>query len=255
MSLIQETELGNGIVQLTVDRPKALNALNEEVLNELTQVTEKLAKREDLRVVILTGAGRAFVAGADIKAMLEMSPEGALDFSAKGHAAMSSVAKLPVPVIAALNGFALGGGLELALSADLIYASEKAKLGLPEVGLGLVPGFGGTQRLSRLVGPHVARELVFTGKMIDAQKAKEYGIVLEVFSPDDLLEEVIKIAKTIATKGPSAVRSAKKVMYAGIEQPLEDALLSEQRVFQQLFQSEEPRQGMQAHLERRDPEF
>ena len=158
-------------------------------------------------------------------------------------------------MIAALNGFALGGGLELALSADLIYASEKAKLGLPEVGLGLVPGFGGTQRLSRLVGPHVARELVFTGKMIDAQKAKEYGIVLEVFSPDDLLDEVIKIAKTIAAKGPSAVRSAKKVMYAGIEQPLEDALLSEQRVFQQLFQSEEPRQGMQAHLERRDPEF
>lgn len=255
MSLIQETELGNGIVQLTVDRPQALNALNEEVLNELAEVTARLARREDLRVVILIGAGRAFVAGADIKAMVEMSPEGALDFSAKGHAAMSSVAELPVPVIAAINGFALGGGLELALSADLIYASEKAKVGLPEVGLGLVPGFGGTQRLSRLVGPHVARELVFTGQMIDAKKAKEYGIVLEVFSAESLMEEVQKIARTIAAKGPKAVRAAKKVMYAGIEQPLDDALLAEQRVFQQLFQNEEPRQGMHAHLERRDPEF
>lgn len=253
--LIQLTEHDDHIVQLTINRPEALNALNADVLAALHEHALKLAARPALSAVILTGAGRAFVAGADIKAMIEMSPEHALDFSTRGHQTMSAVAAIPAPVLAAVNGFALGGGLELALAADLIYGSTKAKVGLPEVGLGLIPGFGGTQRLARLIGPHAARELVFTGKMLDAQAARERGIFLEVFEPDALLEEVLKVARAIASKGPRAVHAAKRVMAAGLDESLSASLELEQNAFQHLFEQDEPREGMSAHLQKRAANF
>ena len=149
----------------------------------------------------------------------------------------------------------MGGGLELALSADLIYLSSKARVGLPEVGLGLIPGFGGTQRLSRIVGLHVARELIYTGAHIGAERALELGIALRVFEPEALLDEVIAIARTIASKAPRAVRAAKRVVEQGFDMPLEQALLDEQRAFEQLFSHEEPREGMSAYLEKRIPSF
>jgi enoyl-CoA hydratase len=252
---IKLAEHGEGIVSLTVTRPDALNALNADVLRELRDAASTLATRADLSAVIITGDGRAFVAGADIKAMLEMSSDEAEGFAQLGHGAMNAVAGIPVPVIAAINGFALGGGLELALSCDLLYASTKARVGLPEVGLGLIPGFGGTQRLGRLIGYHAARELVFTGGMIKADEALARGIVLRTFAPEDLFNEVLAIAKTIASKGPEAVRCAKRVMAQGRQMPLSDALELESQSFQELFDADEPREGMRAHLEKRAPKF
>ncbi len=252
---IEIEEHGDGIVSLTITRPEALNALNADVLRELHDAASTLATREDLSAVIITGDGRAFVAGADIKAMLEMSSDEAEAFAKLGHSAMNAVAALPVPVLAAINGFALGGGLELALSCDLLYASTKARVGLPEVGLGLIPGFGGTQRLGRLIGYHAARELVFTGGMIKADEALARGIVLRLFEPDTLLDEVLTIARTIASKGPLAVRCAKRVMARGREVSLADGLELEASSFQELFDDEEPREWMRAHLEKRAPEF
>lgn len=246
---------GDGIVSMTITRPDALNALNAEVLQQIHDAASQLATREELSAVILTGDGRAFVAGADIKAMLEMSSDQASGFAQLGHQAMNAVAALPVPVLAAINGFALGGGLELALTADLLYASTKAKVGLPEVGLGLIPGFGGTQRLGRLIGYHAARELVFTGKMINAEEAHRLGLVLATFEPEQLIDGVLAVARQIAARGPLAVRAAKRVMEQGRQRPLSEALELEAGSFQELFDQEEPREGMRAHLEKRQPQF
>ena len=170
-------EVDAGVGVLTVDRPKALNALNRQTVTELEQVLSDLENQPQVKALILTGAGeKAFVAGADIAEMVTMPSEKGREFSEKGHRVMSLLGSVSVPTLAAVNGFSLGGGCELALACDLIYASEKAKFGLPELGLGVIPGFGGTQRLARLIGPARARELLFTGDMIDAQKAKEYGM-------------------------------------------------------------------------------
>ena len=191
-SYIRIQDIEPGIALLTITREHALNALNAEVLDQLYDHLQALAQREDLSALVITGTGRAFVAGADIKSMLSMDLDQAGAFAQKGHRTFNALAALPYPTIAALNGFTLGGGLELAVSCDLIYASTKAKLGLPEVGLGLIPGFGGTQRLGRLVGYHVARELIFTGRTISADQAKAYGIALELFEPDALEEGVLE---------------------------------------------------------------
>ncbi len=249
------TEHDPHIVEVMIDRPDALNALNLEVLDELETMAQEIAGRPKLGAVILSGAGRAFVAGADIKAMLEMSPEAAEAFSHKGHATMQAIANIPVPVLAAINGYALGGGLELALACDLLYASTKAKLGLPEVGLGLIPGFGGTQRLGRLIGYHAAREMIFTGSMVDAERALKLGLVLSVHDPDDLMEHVREVATTIASRGPRAIRAAKRVIKQGRDETLADGLSKEAHVFEHLFHHDEPREGMRAHLEKRDPDF
>ncbi|MEM1347115.1 MAG: enoyl-CoA hydratase-related protein [Myxococcota bacterium] len=243
------------VATITIDRPKALNALNPTVLEQLRAAVAGLGGRDDIDVVVLTGAGRAFVAGADIAAMQTMSVAEARDFAELGHATMSAVAGLEQVTIAAINGFALGGGLELALCCDLLYASEKARLGLPEVSLGLIPGFGGTQRLGRRVGYQLAREMTFTGRHVKAQEAHARGIVLDVFEADDFMERVLEIAATIAKQGPHAVRCAKRVMADGREMTLADGLARELDAFAGLFATGEPAEGIRAFLEKRDAAF
>lgn len=255
LKYIKVEDKADGIAVVTIDRPDALNALNADVLAELHTAAVALAGRADLRVVVLTGAGRAFVAGADIRSMLDMTPEQAEAFAKAGHRTMSAVAAIPVPVIAAVNGFALGGGLELALSCDLIYMSEKAKVGLPEVGLGLIPGFGGTQRLGRLIGPHAARELTYTGKQLDAQQSLALGLALAVFPLDTFMEEVMKVAAQIAQRGPLAIRTAKQCMEDGRDLALVDALEHERAVFGRLFFEQERVEGMTAFIEKRQPNW
>lgn len=246
----------DGIAIVTIDRPKRLNALNEEVLNDLFHVTSELAKDEDLRVVIFTGAGdRAFVAGADIAAMNTMSAEQARRFGLKGHQTMSAIANLPVPTFAAVNGFALGGGLELAISCDMIYLSDNAKVGLPEVGLGIIPGFGGTQRLGRLIGWHQARRLVFTGSTLNANEAFEIGLALGICPADSLMETVREQAQAVAAQGPVAVRQAKEAMRLGAERALDKALDLEVDCFVGLWETKDRKEGMSAFVEKRSPDF
>ena len=243
------------IVTITMNRPDALNAMNPTVLGELQDAVSGLADDDTLDAVVLTGAGRAFVAGADIKAMVDYTPEQATEFGELGHATMDAIAALPCVTIAAINGFALGGGLELALTCDLIYASEKAKLGLPEVGLGIIPGWGGTQRLGRRIGWHAARELVFTGKTIGADEAKRLGLVLEIHPVDELLDAVYATAKTIGSKGPLAVRTAKELMRVGADATLAQGLVAEREAFAALFGTSDQSEGMRAFVDRRGPNF
>lgn len=245
----------DGVALITIDRPKRLNALNEEVLTELRAAAEQLCDDSDLRAVVITGAGRAFVAGADIAAMSELTEEQALQFGELGHAVMDSIEALPVPTIAAVNGFALGGGLELALSCDLIYLSENARVGLPEVGLGIIPGFGGTQRLGRRVGWQQGRRLVFTGDTLKPDEALRIGLAVDVFAAEDFLDQILSVATTISEKGPVAVRRAKSVMRQGAETSLEEANRLEVQAFAGLWDTADRSEGMAAFLEKRTPEF
>lgn len=248
-------EPADGVVLIKINRPDKLNALSPEVFVDLAAATKQIAARTDVRVVVLTGEGRAFVAGADISAMVNFSMDEAKAYGQSGHDVMDAIAALPVPVIAALNGFTLGGGLELALACDLIYASEKAKIGLPEVGLAIIPGFGGTQRLGRLIGWQAAREMVFTGKTIAADEAKRLGLVLDIFTPDTLIASVLEIAKTIAARGPLAVKAAKDVMRQGSELPLAEANALEVGSFAKLWPSADRQEGMSAFVEKRAATF
>lgn len=254
-SYIRIEDLEPGIARLTIDRAQALNALNADVLDQLYEAVQGLSTRTDLSALIVTGTGRAFVAGADIKSMLDMTLEQAGEFTQKGHRTFDALAALPFVTIAALNGFTLGGGLELAVSCDLIYASTKAKLGLPEVGLGLIPGFGGTQRLGRLVGYHVARELIFTGRTISAKQALYYGIALSLFEPDALEEGVLSVAREIASKGPFAVQTAKRIMAQTAHLPVSEGLNVEKGAFKELFSNDESKEGMQAFIDKRPARF
>lgn len=248
-------ERADQIAVLTVNRPDQLNAINRQVIDDLTEVVERLDGREDIRALIVTGAGRAFVAGADIKEMTEFSVEVATAFSKKGHDAMGALATLPFPVIAAVNGFALGGGLELAMACDFIYASSKARLGLPEVGLGVIPGFGGTQRLGRIVGFNTARELLFSGRVIKADEALQIGLVAAVFEADEFMAKVYERVGKIAANGSVAVRSARNVMRLGAEMSLEEGNALEQLAFGRLFDSADRKEGMEAFVEKRSPNF
>lgn len=250
-------EKKDGYAVVTIDRPKALNALNGQVLQELASAFTELSQASSgVRGIILTGAGdKAFVAGADIAAMKNMTAIQADEFCQLGHRTMQIIENFPGPVIAAVNGFALGGGLELALSCDFIYASEKAKLGLPEVNLGLFPGFGGTQRLSRLIGKNKAKELVYTAYTMSAEQAKEWGVVNHVIPADQLLEKAIACLQMILTKSPLAVRLAKKMINQGTDLPLDNGLQLEQSQFPLVFASEDCKEGVTAFLEKRKPEF
>ena len=248
-------ERRDGVATITVNRPDALNALNPTVLHDIAAAATELVGDDTLDVVIVTGAGRAFVAGADIKAMIDYSTEEAEEFSELGHRAFDAIAALPVPVIGAVNGFALGGGLELALACDLLYGSSKAKLGLPEVSLSVIPGWGGTQRLGRLIGWHKARELVFTGQHIGADEAQRVGLLLDVFEPDELIGKVNEIADKIASNGPLAVRAAKRAMREGSSAGLSSAMAAERSAFGGLFGSADQREGMTAFVERREANF
>jgi enoyl-CoA hydratase len=244
---------------VTISRPKALNALNPEVIAGLAQVlddTAAAARAGQVRALVLTGAGeKSFVAGADIAAMADMSEGTAREFARAGHGVGEALAGLPIPTIAAVNGFALGGGCELALACDFIYAAENAKFGQPEVKLGVIPGFGGTQRLLRRVGNALARELVYTGAIIGAEEALRIGLVNRVLPPAELISAARATAATIAQMGPLAIAEAKKVMREGEGRTLRDANQLEIDGFAGCFETEDQKEGMSAFLEKRAAAF
>jgi enoyl-CoA hydratase len=244
------------ISTLTINRPKVLNALNPQVIDALAQAVAQVAARAEARCLIVTGAGeKAFVAGADIAAMSALSAEQARVFAQRGHDTMAALEQLRLPVIAAVNGFALGGGCELALACDFIYASDKAKFGQPEVNLGVIPGFGGTQRLARRVSVGIARELVYSAAIIDAQEALRIGLVNKVFAGDQLLAEVKKTALLIAQKGPIAVAQAKRAIAEGLDVSLASGNALEIAAFGNCFGTDDQKEGMAAFLEKRPAKF
>lgn len=245
-----------GIATITFNRPKALNALNSALLAELSQALDDIAADEDIRVLVLTGAGeKAFVAGADIKELAVLSALQAKSFAAKGQAVISKLCELPIPVIAAVNGYALGGGMEIALACDFIYAAESANLGLPETTLGLIPGFGGTQRLSRLIGPNQAKEMIYTGKMVSAAQALALGLVNQVMAPDALNDTVMQTARAMAAKGRVSLRAAKEAVNNGLNTDLATGLKIEQDGFALCMVSEDAAEGTRAFIEKRKPVF
>ncbi len=242
------------ISTLTINRPDKLNALNAAVLDGVKAAVEACAKRST-RCLIVTGAGKAFVAGADIEAMANLSPEEARAFSRRGHDTGVAMEAAPFPIVAAINGFALGGGCELAMACDFAYASTKAKLGQPEVKLGVIPGFGGTQRLLRRVGVAMARELVYTGKMIDAAEALRIGLVNAVYEPDELMPAVLKTAQAIVANGPLAIGEAKQLFLDGADIGLGDANALEVEAFGRGFGTKDQKEGMSAFLGKRAADF
>lgn len=244
------------VALLTVNRPAALNALNRAVLEEIARVVREVRHDPSVRVLIVTGAGqKAFVAGADIAAMAAMSAVEGLEFSRLGHRVLQSLEDLPIPVIAAVNGFALGGGLELALACDLIVASEKARFGLPEITLGLIPGFGGTQRLPRRIGHARARELVMTGETFEAEAALKLGLVSRVVPATELLPEARKLADKLVAKSAVALRQAKAALLAAATTAQDGGLRFEQEAFGVAFASADRVEGLKAFLEKRAPSW
>jgi enoyl-CoA hydratase len=249
-------DAARAIATITLNRPEKLNAINAELLADLSAAVHELDADPGVRVAILTGAGeKAFAAGADIAAMSEMPPAEARRFAEAGHAVGAAIEEAHFPVIAAVNGFALGGGCELALACDFIYASDKAKFGQPEVNLAVVPGFGGTQRLARRVGIGRARELCYTGDVVAADEALRIGLVNAVVPHAELLARVQEVAKKIAAKGPLAIAQAKRVVLRGADIPLATAHELEAQAFAGLFGSHDQREGMKAFLEKRTAAF
>lgn len=249
-------DVDKGVATITINRPKAMNALNSTLLNELSSVLDEISTNEDIRVLVLTGAGeKAFVAGADIAELSKLSPLQAKLFVKNGHDAIGKLQALSIPVIAAVNGFALGGGSELALASDFIYASEAAKFGLPEMTLGIIPGFGGTQRLPRAVGANMAKEMIFTGKLISAAEAKEIGMVNKVVAPEALMEAVMKTATAIAAKGRVPLRAAKQAINNGLNVDLATGCAIEIDAFGLCFASSDAKEGTSAFLEKRKAVF
>ncbi|MDP9148475.1 MAG: enoyl-CoA hydratase-related protein [Myxococcota bacterium] len=254
------TEREGHVATLTLHRPEKLNALDAELLVALHDAMRELGGGDrggaDVRCVVLTGSGdKAFAAGADIAAMAEMSPTQAKRFADLAHVVGAAIEQATFPVIAAVNGFALGGGCELALCADFIYASDKARFGQPEVNLGVMPGFGGTQRLSRRVGAARARELCMTGDLIGAEEALRLGLVNAVVPHAELLPRARAVAKTIAAKGPLAVAAIKRTILRGLDAPLPTANELEATAFAALFGTRDQREGMKAFLEKRPTVF
>lgn len=247
---------GAPVRTITINRPQVRNALDATTLEELTAAFGDVAGNAETRCVILTGAGdKAFVAGADIAAMSGLGVEEARRFSDLGRRLGELMDSLPVPVIAAVNGFALGGGLELALLCDFIIASSNARLGQPEVNVGVLPGFGGTQRLPRRIGPAHARQLLYTGEMVDAARAAELGLVNEVTAPEALLPRARAIAEQIASRAPLAIAAVKRAVRAGEDLPLERGVMAEQGEFAALFGTADQKEGMKAFLEKRPPKW
>ncbi len=249
-------EENNSLGVLKFNRPQAMNALNHETITEFNQFLEELEKNKTIRCLVITGSGdKAFIAGADIKEFKGLDHAQARLFAQNGQRTLSRLEALPIPVIAAVNGFALGGGLEVALACDMIWASDKAKFGLPEVSLGIMPGYGGTQRLTRWVGLGRAREMTFSGQFYDAKTAYEFGLVQRVLSPETLLAEVMKLAETISSRGPVALQRAKKTINEGTEKPLAEGLKMEANEFSFLFNSEDHLEGITAFIEKRPAKF
>ncbi|MGL5315365.1 MAG: enoyl-CoA hydratase-related protein [Peptostreptococcaceae bacterium] len=247
-------EIGN-VFFIKVNREKYLNALNEEVLMELSQAVDMLSNNQEAYVGVIIGQGRAFVAGADIAAMKDMNFEQARKFSKMGNEVFRKIEESEKPIIAAVNGFCLGGGLELAMSCDIRIASKKAKFGQVEANLGILPGFGGSQRLSRIVGLGKAKELIYTADMIDAEKAYEINLVNKVVEDTNLLDECLEMAQKISSKGQLAIRYAKVALNKGYEVDIETGISMESHLFGLCFASEDQKEGMSAFLEKREANF
>ncbi len=241
----------DGIRLLTINKPQSLNALDSEVLRELGSVVAETAADESIRVLIITGEGRAFVAGADISEMVSKDPMQGLAFGKSGAEVFRAIEQLPIPVIAAVNGFALGGGCELAMACDLRIASSKAKFGQPEVGLGIIPGFSGTQRLPRLVGPAKAKELVYTGEVIRADEALRIGLVNKVVEPEALMDEALALAEKIAAQAPVAVQLAKKAIDTGLQADIDTGIAIENDLFALCFSTRDQKVRMEAFLNKK----
>ena len=253
MAFVEDTKKDH-IAVVTMNRPEALNALNKAVFTDLEVALDDVEKDDEVYVVIITGAGRAFIAGADIGEIAPMNVAEGLAFSELGNRILMRVDMMEKPTIAAVNGFALGGGCEMALACDIRIASEKAKFGQPEVGLGIIPGFGGTQRLARLVGPGMAKQLIYTAKNIKADEALRIGLVNAVYPAQELLPAAEKLAGTIAKNAPIAVRACKKAINDGLQVDMDRAVTIEEKLFGSCFETADQKEGMGAFLEKRKHE-
>jgi enoyl-CoA hydratase len=254
INILYEKKQGTAVI--TFNRPNALNALNAALIGELSQALERVSKDDTIRVLVLTGAGdKAFVSGADINELAALSALEAKVFSKKGHTVFSKLQQLSIPVIAAVNGYALGGGCEIALACDFIYAAETARFGLPEITLGLIPGFGGTQRLPRRIGENLAKELIFTGRMISAEEALRLGIVNSVHPSESLMQAVLKTADSIARKGRFSLQTAKQCINRGLDVDVASGCEIEADAFALCLTSIDAKEGTQAFLEKRKAEF
>ena len=251
-----KTENRDGVLVITVDRPKVLNALNAQTVQEIGAAFDAARDDDSVKAVVLTGGGeKAFVAGADIGELAQMTPITGKITSEKGQRVFRAIEKFPKPVIAAVNGFALGGGCELALACHIRIASDKAQLGLPEVTLGIIPGYGGTQRMARLLGKGKALELILTGDRIKADEAERIGLVNRVVPADQLMTVAEEMARTIAKRGPLAVRAAIEAVMSGSDMPFEEGQFLEATLFGLLASTEDMKEGMGAFLEKRTAEF
>ncbi len=248
-------EIDGPLAILTFNRPDKLNALSAELMQEFSQALEEIQTNPAIRVLILTGQGRAFIAGADVRQFLSFDSRSAYEFIRMGQETLGKLEALKIPVIAAVNGFALGGGCEVALACDIIYASEQAKFGQPEINLGLMPGLGGTQRLARLVGKGLAKELCLTGRAVEAHEAKAMGLAAQVFPPETLLPECRQIALALAAKSRFALSQIKRAINLGYDLDLPSALELEAQAFALCFSSTDPQEGVNAFLEKRPPQF
>lgn len=249
-------EKKHGIATITINRPATLNALNEETFPEILSRLEDAEKDENVRVIVITGAGeKAFCAGLDLETVKDSNTINAWEATRRGHKLTLAIEELGKPVIAAINGYALGGGLEIAMACDIRIASEKARVGQPEVNVGLIPGLGGTQRLPRLVGKGIAKELVFTGKMIDAKTAERIGLVNMVVPPERLRSAVEELAKEIMSKSPIAIKLAKELINNSIETDQRIGLIQEADAFGILSSTEDFKEGVSAFFEKRKPEY
>ncbi len=248
-------EKKDGVAVVTMNRPKALNALNSEMLKEIKAVVKELNEDDDVKVVVFTGSGKSFVAGADIAEMSELSAEGGRAFGQLGQGVFRHIEIMNKPTIAAVNGFALGGGCEISMSCDIRIASTKAKFGQPEVGLGITPGFSGTVRLSRMVGVAKAKELIYTAKLISGEEAERIGLVNQVVEPDELMDTAMAMAKQIAAQAPLAVRYSKEAINRSLDVDIDTGNSIEAAYFGLCFATEDQKNGMKAFLNKEKAEF
>ena len=253
-NIIVETD--QGIAKITFNRPKSMNALNSELLAEFSLAIDAVAADEEIRVLVLTGAGeKSFVAGADITELARLDTLSSKVFIHKGLSVINKLTELSIPVIAAVNGFALGGGMEIAMACDFIYAAENASFGQPEIKLGLIPGYGGTQRLPRIIGAAQAKELLYTGKMISAQEALQLGIINTIVAPGELMDKTMAVAKDMASMGKVALRAIKQTVNFGLNADLATGLRIETEAFAITMASSDAKEGTAAFLEKRKPVF
>lgn len=254
MSTRLRYQVTNSVAEITFVREDGkLNILDTQTIQDLTAALEDARRDPDVRAILITGEGKAFLAGADISAFPTQRGPEARDLAARGHHVATAMELMPKPILAAVNGFALGGGCEMAMACDIIYSSDKAKFGQPEINLGLIPGFGGTQRLTRLVGAQRARELILTGRTIDAEEAKRIGLICDLFPHDALLTEVRTVAATLAKKPSFALAQAKRVIRLGQDVPLEVANELEVQAFGLCFDTDDQKEGARAFIEKRPP--